>query len=96
MDKEWIDSPFWFAFGLLGQGAFFGRMLLQWVVSERAGKSRVPVLFWWFSLAGSMILGIYAIHRRDPVIVLGHLFVWVVYARILILIRRGGASPTVS
>jgi lipid-A-disaccharide synthase-like uncharacterized protein len=95
MEREWIESPLWAVFGFLGQAAFFGRMAVQWIVSEREGRSHVPVLFWWLSLAGSVILLIYAVHRRDPVFVLGQAFGWIVYVRNLVLIYRG-ASPTAS
>ncbi len=86
---EWKLDPFWFALGMLGQAAFFSRFLVQWVASERAGRSYIPRVFWWLSLAGSMLLLAYAIHRKDPVFVLGQAFGWVVYARNLVLLRRG-------
>ncbi len=86
---EWSVSPGWFVLGLVGQTAFFSRFLVQWVASERAGHSHIPLAFWWLSLAGSMLLLGYAIHRKDPVFVLGQAFGWLVYARNLVLIRRG-------
>jgi lipid-A-disaccharide synthase-like uncharacterized protein len=88
---EWKVHPVWFAFGMLGQVVFFSRFLVQWIASERAGRSYVPLAFWWLSLAGSMLLLAYAFHRKDPVFVLGQAFGWLVYARNLALIRRGGA-----
>jgi lipid-A-disaccharide synthase-like uncharacterized protein len=89
--EEWTVSPLWFALGMLGQAVFFSRFLVQWIASERAGRSYVPLAFWWLSLAGSMLLLAYAIHRKDPVFVLGQAFGWVVYARNLMLIRRAAA-----
>jgi len=65
---EWNDAWYWLAFGLLGQLAFFSRFLVQWVASERAGVSYVPVAFWYLSLVGSLILLVYAVHRREMVI----------------------------
>ena len=50
----WDDSIYWLIFGLLGQLAFFSRFLVQWIVSERAGRSIMPVTFWYLSLAGSI------------------------------------------
>lgn len=93
---EWNDAPFWIAFGLLGQAAFFSRFLLQWVASERAGRSYVPAAFWYLSLLGSVVLLVYALHRREPIFVLGYLPNSVVYLRNIVLIRRGGsgASPS--
>ena len=85
---EWKVDPFWFVLGMVGQAVFFSRFLVQWIASERQGRSYVPLSFWWLSLAGSMLLLAYAIHRTDPVFVLGQAFGWVVYARNLVLIRR--------
>jgi len=90
---EWSVSPGWFVLGLVGQATFFSRFVVQWVASERAGHSYVPLAFWWLSLAGSMLLLGYAIHRKDPVFVLGQAFGWLVYARNLVLIRRGKLAP---
>ena len=90
--SEWRLDPFWFALGMAGQAIFFSRFLVQWIASERAGKSYIPRIFWWLSLVGSMLLLFYAIHRKDPVFVLGQAFGWVVYARNLVLIQRGTAA----
>ena len=90
--SEWRLDPFWFALGMAGQAIFFSRFLVQWIASERAGNSYIPSIFWWLSLAGSMLLLFYAIHRKDPVFVLGQAFGWVVYARNLVLIQRGTAA----
>ena len=86
-----ISSPIgfaWVAMGLLGQLLFTGRMLLQWLVSERSKRSVVPVGFWWLSLVGASMLLVYFIWRRDIVGVLGQCAGWVVYGRNLWLIRR--------
>ena len=91
---EWTDTPFWLAFGLLGQAAFASRFLVQWIASERAGESYVPMSFWYLSIVGSLVLLIYAIHRKDPVFVIAYLPNCVVYIRNLILIRRRGATFT--
>lgn len=78
----------WVAFGLLGQLMFTGRFLVQWIASERARRSVMPVLFWYFSLAGGLILLAYAIYRRDPVFVLGQALGVFIYLRNLALIHR--------
>jgi len=85
---DWSDSVWWIAFGLLGNAAFFSRFLVQWIASERAGRSLVPIAFWWLSIAGSVILLIYAIHRADPIFVLAYLPNAFVYTRNLVLVRR--------
>jgi lipid-A-disaccharide synthase-like uncharacterized protein len=85
---DWSESIYWIVFGLLGNAAFFTRFLLQWVASERAGRSVVPVAFWYLSIVGSVILLIYAVHRGDPIFTLAYLPNAVVYTRNLILLRR--------
>ncbi len=81
----------WVAIGLLGQVCFFSRFFVQWVASERAGRSVVPRAFWYFSIAGGMILLSYAIWRRDPVFILGQSGGLFVYLRNLVLLRREDA-----
>lgn len=91
----------WVAVGLAGQCAFFGRMFIQWVVSEKSRQSQVPELFWWFSFLGGICLFTYFVWRVDVVGVLGQSTGMVIYARNLRLIhkqkrrdaRRGAAEP---
>ncbi len=78
----------WVAVGLVGQGAFFGRMMIQWVVSEKSRKSQVPELFWWLSLFGGLSLFTYFVWRTDVVGVLGQSTGVVIYARNLRLIKK--------
>jgi lipid-A-disaccharide synthase-like uncharacterized protein len=78
--------------GLVGQGFFFSRFLVQWIVSERQGRSTVPVVFWYLSLAGGVLLLAYALSVRDPVFTLGQSVGLVVYVRNLVLVRRGRAG----
>jgi lipid-A-disaccharide synthase-like uncharacterized protein len=81
----------WVAIGLLGQVCFFSRFFVQWVASERAGRSVVPRAFWYFSIAGGMVLLSYAIWRRDPVFILGQSGGLFIYLRNLVLLRREDA-----
>jgi len=78
----------WVAVGLGGQIAFFGRMMIQWVTSEKKRESVVPELFWWFSLVGGVCLFAYFVWRVDFVGVLGQSTGVVIYARNLRLIRK--------
>lgn len=64
------------------------RFVVQWVVSERLGRSTIPVAFWYLSLAGGVMLCVYAILKRDPVFTLGQALGVGIYARNLMLIRR--------
>jgi lipid-A-disaccharide synthase-like uncharacterized protein len=82
----------WIAIGLLGQALFTARFLVQWLASERRRQSVVPVHFWYFSLGGGLILLAYAVHRLDPVFILGQLTGLFVYARNLYFIRRGPST----
>ncbi|HHQ49151.1 MAG TPA: hypothetical protein ENK19_09765 [Acidobacteria bacterium] len=78
----------WVALGLLGQVLFTGRMVVQWLVSEKRKRSVVPVIFWWMSLGGATMLLIYFLWRKDIVGVLGQSTGWFIYSRNLWLIYR--------
>ena len=83
----------WLGVGLAGQALFFMRFLVQWIASERTGRSVIPLAFWWFSLGGGLVLLLYAIHRRDPVFIVGQGTGLLIYVRNLALLRRDGAAP---
>jgi lipid-A-disaccharide synthase-like uncharacterized protein len=74
--------------GLGGQALFTLRFLVQWLASERAGRSIIPRSFWFFSVSGAFMLLIYAACRRDPVFVLGQLCGLFVYVRNINLLRK--------
>jgi lipid-A-disaccharide synthase-like uncharacterized protein len=78
----------WLGIGLFGQAMFFMRFLVQWLASERQGKSVIPLAFWYFSIGGAAILLVYAIYRLDPVFIIGQAGGFFIYARNLYLIRR--------
>jgi len=78
----------WVMVGLGGQVMFMMRFLIQWIVSEKAKRSVIPVSFWWFSICGAAILLVYAIWRRDPVFILGQSLGFFIYTRNLWLIHR--------
>lgn len=79
-------------FGIGAQALFMSRMMVQWIASERAKKSVVPVSFWWISLFGALSLVAYGVLRQDIVIILGQAFGIVVYLRNLMLIARERAA----
>ena len=85
---DWNETWLWLGLGFLGNAFFFSRFLVQWIASERAGASVIPVSFWHLSILGTLILLVYAIHRRDPVFVLAYLPNAFVYVRNLMLIRK--------
>ncbi|MDX2018496.1 MAG: lipid-A-disaccharide synthase N-terminal domain-containing protein [Planctomycetota bacterium] len=78
----------WVTVGLLGQAAFTGRALIQWLVSEHKRTSVVPAAFWWLSLIGGLMLFAYFVWRQDLVGVLGQTTGIVIYARNLRLIAK--------
>lgn len=84
----------WLIVGFAGQFLFGARFIVQWVSSERKKTSHVPVQFWYLSLIGGVVTAIYAIHRRDPVFVIGQLSGLIVYVRNLMLIHRHASSGT--
>jgi lipid-A-disaccharide synthase-like uncharacterized protein len=79
---------FWVALGLAGQALFSARFLAQWICSERRQESYIPVIFWYLSLGGGIILLIYAVYRQDPVFIIGQSTGVVVYVRNLCLIHQ--------
>ena len=82
----------WLGIGLLGQALFSARFLVQWIASERRRESVVPRHFWYFSIGGGISLLVYAIHRLDPVFIIGQAAGLCVYARNLYFIHRSPAA----
>jgi lipid-A-disaccharide synthase-like uncharacterized protein len=78
----------WLVIGFIGQALFSMRFLVQWISSERRGRSHVPFEFWLFSVGGGLTLLTYAIYRADPVFIVGQLTGLFIYARNLQLIVR--------
>lgn len=85
------SDAYWLSVGLLGQALFSARFVLQWARSEQAGRSVLPLGFWYLSTAGGIVLTIYAIRLKDPVFIIGQATGLLVYLRNLWLIHR---SPT--
>lgn len=76
----------WLAFGLVAQLLFTARFLVQWIASERAGRSVVPMAFWFFSMAGGLMTLVYGVVKREPVIIVGQALATVIYIRNIMLI----------
>lgn len=77
----------WLGVGLFAQLMFSMRFLVQWISSEKARKSVMPVAFWWFSIMGGLLLLAYGVYRGEPIIILGQAFGVIVYSRNLWLIH---------
>ena len=90
MSSWFTISNTWLIIGFAGQAAFASRFIWQWIASERARAVVVPPSFWIMSIMGGVALLIYAVHRKDPVFVIGQAAGLLVYTRNLVLHR---ASP---
>jgi lipid-A-disaccharide synthase-like uncharacterized protein len=90
----WLHDVFvrqfdaWVVLGFIAQAMFMMRFVVQWVASERAKRSVVPVAFWFFSLGGGALLLVYAIQREDPVFIIGQGLGLFIYIRNLWLIAN--------
>ena len=87
---------FWLAFGVIAQFMFGARFVVQWIASERAGNSVVPMAFWFCSMGGGLMTLVYGIVKREPVIILGQALATIIYIRNIMLIwkNRGSGSRT--
>ena len=90
-----MQLDWWVALGFVAQGLFTMRFLVQWIASERAGRSVMPLAFWLFSIGGGVLLLVYALYRRDPVFIAGQGLGVFIYVRNLyfVLRERGAAAP---
>jgi lipid-A-disaccharide synthase-like uncharacterized protein len=79
---------FWVILGFVAQFFFMMRFVVQWIASERAKASVVPVAFWFFSLFGGFLLLVYAVQREDPVFIIGQALGLLIYVRNLMLISK--------
>src|ERR1700676_5781426 len=79
---------FCLAFGLVAQLFFTARFLVQWISSERAGRSVVPMAFWLFSMGGGLMTLVYGMLKREPVIIVGQALATIIYVRNIMLILK--------
>ena len=87
---------FWTFIGWLANTIFSSRFIVQWYATEKRRQVTVPVLFWWLSLAGSLLLLAYAIfYDRHHVIIFAYAFPWIVYIRNLIIHYRHARAEKV-
>jgi lipid-A-disaccharide synthase-like uncharacterized protein len=78
----------WVVLGMAAQLLFTARFVVQWVASERAGHSVIPMAFWIFSIFGGLLLLVYALYRKDVVFIAGQAFGVFVYLRNLYFVMR--------
>src|SRR5258707_13707480 len=89
-----LDWSYIMVLGFIGNALFSMRFLVQWVASERQGESVIPVSFWYWSIAGSALMCVYFIFRRDPVGILAYLQTSLISIRNLLLVRKGKCAFT--
>lgn len=82
------NLDWWVLVGFVAQAFFTARFVVQWIASERAGRSVIPVGFWLLSLVGGVMLLVYALYRKDPVFIAGQSFGVFVYLRNLYFVLR--------
>ena len=88
MDVFVVKLDWWVLLGYAGQALFTMRFVVQWIATERARKSVIPVAFWFFSIGGGLLLFGYALYISDPVFILGQGFGVFVYLRNLYFVYR--------
>lgn len=81
-----LKIDYWLILGFSAQALFALRFLFQWIASEKQKMSVIPVYFWHISLVGGLLLLVYAIHKQDPVFIMGQSTGAVIYVRNLMLI----------
>ncbi|MGB3867285.1 MAG: lipid-A-disaccharide synthase N-terminal domain-containing protein [Xanthobacteraceae bacterium] len=89
-----IQFDGWVVLGFVAQAFFTMRFVVQWVASERARQSVIPLAFWFFSIGGGVLLLIYALYRRDPVFIAGQGLGLIVYFRNLYFILLNGKQTS--
>ena len=94
-DAVRFDLPAaWLALGFTAQAIWSGRFIVQWLVSERLGRSVLPAAFFWISTVGALLLLAYAIYRKDYVMIAAYALNPIPYVRNLVLLRRHGRAGT--
>ena len=83
-----VEWSWWKIIGWLGNVVFFSRFFVQWYATEKRKQVVVPVLFWWLSLAGSLLLLSYSLRKEDSVFIFAYAFTWIPYIRNLIIHHR--------
>jgi len=83
------DIPDWLLYlGIISQIMFTLRFVYQWIYSERKKESTLPLGFWMLSLFGASLIFVYAIFRKDPILIAGHTFGIITYVRNIMLLRN--------
>src|SRR5256885_15904062 len=89
-----VQFDAWVVVGFVAQALFSARFLVQWIASERAGRSIIPTAFWLFSIGGGVLLFAYSLYRKDPVFIAGQGLRLFVYLRNLYFVLREKSRAT--
>lgn len=89
-----LRFDWWVVLGFMAQALFSMRFIVQWIASERAGRSVIPTAFWVFSIGGGILLFAYALYRRDPVFIAGQGAGLFIYVRNLYFVMRERRQAT--
>ena len=84
---DYFNLDFWTLWGLLAQGFFFLRLIIQWLRSEKEKKTVVPLSFWWLGIIGAIMLLLYAIIRKDLVFLITSILQLIIYFRNYVIAR---------
>jgi lipid-A-disaccharide synthase-like uncharacterized protein len=95
VDVFFTRLDWWIALGVVAQLLFTARFVVQWIASERAGHSVIPLAFWIFSIFGGLLLLVYALYRKDAVFIAGQAFGVFVYLRNLFFVLRDRKAAAV-
>tara|TARA_Y100001970_G_scaffold291289_1_gene427867 strand:- start:476 stop:1108 length:633 start_codon:yes stop_codon:yes gene_type:complete len=76
------DIPQWLLYlGVVSQITFTFRYIYQWMSSEISKKSHLPLGFWTISIVGAILIIIYSVFRKDPVLFFSHIAGIFMYSR---------------
>jgi lipid-A-disaccharide synthase-like uncharacterized protein len=91
-----MDSLYIYAIGFIAQALFSARLIVQWIKSEKAGKTLSPILFWQLSILASWMLFIYGLLREDFAIIMGQVIAYSIYIRNLHIQNNWKTLPLIT
>ena len=87
------NIPLWLLIlGIISQVVFTFRFVYQWIYSEKTNTSQLPIGFWLLSVLGASLILTYAIIRKDPVLLIGHIAGLIIYIRNIIIWKKQGTN----
>lgn len=74
--------------GIVSQLIFMSRFVFQWIYSEKIKQSTLPLGFWLLSITGSILVLLYGVMRKDPVLIIAHTIGLTIYFRNVVILRK--------